>query len=262
MPHAPKPPTEPSAPEPFRVDEKAIDSRNGVEFKITIAQNQAATVLELLHLSPDKAKREHIRFYDTPQLALYNRGVVLRTRKVHNGADDSTVKLRPVDASRIAPQWFTHPGFKVETDQVDDQGMPSASLTLELERNKIDKADEGKHGLGSLFTQEQERLVSELSKELIDFGTLSILGPTEAHKWKVTPKQGPGPLAIEQWTLPDGRKLLEVSIRAAQPQSKEAAKALSAFLDGHGIQRSTAQETKTQAALHYFAQHPLRPKKG
>ena len=249
-----------SAP-PFRVDEKAITSRNGVEFKVTIDPSQAAAVRKLLNLTPGRAEREHIRFYDTPKLELSQRGVVLRTRKVHDGEDDATVKLRPVDASRVAPQWFTLSGFKVETDQVGSRAVPSASFTLPLKRGKIDEADDGKHGLGSLFTKEQERLVGELSGKPIDFKTLSILGPVEAHKWKARPKNGPGPLTIEQWTLPDGRQVLEVSIRAAQTQSKEAAKALSSFLGKHGIRLNNAHETKTQAALDYFSQHPRRPKK-
>ena len=83
----------------------------------------------------------------------------------------------------------------------------------------------------------------------------------ESRKWKAEPNHGPGPLSIEEWTLPDGRQMLEVSIRAAKPQSKEAAKALASYLDSHGIRPTSTQETKTRAALDYFAQHPRRPGK-
>ncbi|PTL78047.1 hypothetical protein DAT35_41240 [Vitiosangium sp. GDMCC 1.1324] len=243
----------------FRVDEKAITSRNGVEFKVTIDPSQAAAVRKLLHLSHSKAERTRVRFYDTPQLDLFQRGVVLRTRQVHDGPDDVTLKLRPVDASRIDPHWFTRAGFKVETDQVGEQGVPSASLTLPLKQGKSDEVDKGKKGVGSLFTDEQERLVAELSGRPIDFKALSILGPVESRKWKAEPKHGPGPLSIEEWTLPDGRQILEVSIRAASSQSKEAVRALSSYLDSHGIHPTSTQETKTRAALDYFAQHPRRP---
>lgn len=245
----------------FRVDEKAITSRNGVEFKVTVDPSQTAAVRKLLHLEEGKAERTRVRFYDTPQLDLFQRGVVLRTRQVHNGPDDVTLKLRPVEASRIDPHWFTRAGFKVETDQVGERGVPSASLTLPLKHGKIDDVDKGKKGVGSLFTEEQERLVAELSGRPIDFKSLSILGPAESRKWKAEPKHGPGPLCIEEWTLPDGRQLLEVSIRAADTQSKEAARALQSYLEGNGIRATSTQETKTRAALDYFAQHPRRPGK-
>lgn len=251
---------EPSAPTvTFRVDERAITSRNGVEFKVTIDPSQAAAVRELLHLTDGKAERTHVRFYDTPRLDLFNQGVVLRTRKVHDGPDDVTVKLRPVDASRIDPHWFTRSGFKVETDRVGERGVSSASFTLPLEKGKVDETDKGKKKLASLFTGDQERLVAELAGKPIDFQALSILGPVESRKWKTSPERGPGPLSIEEWTLPDGRRMLEVSIRAAQPQSEEAARALSSYLDSHGIRATSTQETKTRAALDYFAQHLRRP---
>jgi hypothetical protein len=243
----------------FRVDERAINSRNGVEFKVTIDPSQASELRKLLHLTPGKAERQEVRFYDTPQLDLSRQGVVLRTRKVRDGKDDVTVKLRPVDASRVDPHWFAHKGFKVETDRVGNRGVQSASLTLDLKRGKIEDADKGKKGLGSLFTEDQERLIGELSGKSIDFRSLSILGPVDARKWQASPKDGPGPLSIEEWNLPNGRQVLEVSIRAAQPQSEEAARALSSYLASHGIRVSSTQETKTQAALDYFAQDPHRP---
>jgi hypothetical protein len=244
---------------PFRVDTEAITPRNGVEYKVTIAPSQAAAVRELLRLTDGKAERADIRFYDTPQLELSRRGIVLRSRAVHDGPDDVTVKLRPVDPSRVDARWFSENGFKVETDKVGERGVTSASLTESSKRGRIADVDEGKRGLASLFTGDQERLLAELGGQPVDFDALSILGPVEARKWRLSPKDGPGPLAVDEWTLPDGRQVLEVSIRAAQPQSEEAARALSDYLDAHGIHPASNQETKTKAALDYFAQHPRRP---
>lgn len=244
---------------PFRVDEKAITSRNGVEFKVTVDASQAAALRKLLHLTDGKAEREHIRFYDTPKLDLYRQGIVLRSRVVKDGEDDVTVKLRPVDASRVDPHWFSESGFKVETDKVGERGVPSASLTLPVKHERIGDVDSGKHGVGSLFNHDQERLLAELGGKPIDIHALSVLGPAEARKWKTTPKDGPGPLTVEEWTLPNGQQVLEVSIRAAQQQSDAASAALSGYLKAQGIRVSSTQETKTQAALDYFAQHPRRP---
>lgn len=244
---------------PFRVDEKAITSRNGVEFKVTVDASQAAALRKLLHLTDGKAEREHIRFYDTPKLDLCRQGIVLRSRVVKDGEDDVTVKLRPVDASRVEPHWFSEQGFKVETDKVGERGVPSASLTLPVKHERVGDVDSGKRGVGSLFNHDQERLLAELGGKPFDFHALSVLGPAEARKWKTTPQEGPGPLAVEEWTLPNGQQVLEVSIRAAQQQSDLASAALSSYLKAQGIRVSSTQETKTQAALDYFAQHPRRP---
>ena len=40
-----------------------------------------------------------IYFYDTPDLDLFNAGVVMRARLVKGDADNSTVKFRPVEAA-------------------------------------------------------------------------------------------------------------------------------------------------------------------
>jgi hypothetical protein len=49
-----------------------------------------------------EAEHREIFFFDTPQLNLFEAGLVLRARIVQDGADDSTVKLRPVVPSELS----------------------------------------------------------------------------------------------------------------------------------------------------------------
>lgn len=62
-------------------------------------------------------------FYDTPQLDLFQRGVVLRTRKVSDSPDEVTLEPRPVEASRPAPRGLPH--FSGNPGSVADHGACS-----------------------------------------------------------------------------------------------------------------------------------------
>jgi hypothetical protein len=69
----------------------------------------------------------------------------LRACRVSGGADDSTVKLRPVDPATIADGWKKTPGFEIELDRVGE----------------IDDVARGGRPIRSLFSMDQERLIAE-----------------------------------------------------------------------------------------------------
>ena len=53
-------------------------------------------------MDPLGAQIRQVFFFDTPDLALENAGVVVRARRVQGKGDDSVVKLRPVVPVRAA----------------------------------------------------------------------------------------------------------------------------------------------------------------
>jgi hypothetical protein len=59
---------------------------------------------------------------------------------------------------------------------------------------------------------------------------------------------------VEEWRLPDGRDLLELSIRTKRAEAAAAQAALEGFLVELGIGAETGQRSKTRTALEYFAQ--------
>ena len=67
-------------------------------------------------------------FYDTPELALFARDLVLRARVTEGDDDDSTVKLRPLPLPGIPAPWGTTEGVRVELDVVGSRQVPSAKL--------------------------------------------------------------------------------------------------------------------------------------
>ena len=79
-----------------------------------------------------------------------------------------------------------------------------------------------------------------------------MLGPVQVRKWKVEPEDFEGEIVAEEWTLPDGSDLIELSIKVPPSRAGEATDAFMAFLETHGFDTEGDQQTKTKAALGFF----------
>ena len=73
-------------------------------------------------MDPLDAQIRQVFFFDTPDLTLYEHGVVARARRVQRKGDDSVVKLRPVVPSQLPGRVRKLPEFGVEVD-----AMPAGS---------------------------------------------------------------------------------------------------------------------------------------
>ncbi len=73
-------------------------------------------------------------------------------------------------------------------------------------------------------------------------------------RWKLTQKGFPHELTIEEWRLPDGNDLVEVSIKTTPQKAPQARVDFDKHLRGLGLDPEGAQETKTRTALKYFAE--------
>ena len=91
-----------------------------------------------------------------------------------------------------------------------------------------------------------------MSPLAIEFESLMVLGPVDAFRWKVTHHGLPYPIPAEEWTLPDRRDLLEVSIKVPTAQAAAASAAFDSFLKELKLQPRGGQETKTRVALEFF----------
>ena len=230
-----------------------ITDMDAVEFKVTIRPDQELLAERAMELDEDNAEVRITYFYDTPKLELFDAGVALRARLVKGDDDDSTVKFRPVDAVHIAEEWKQLEGFKLEADYVGEGVVCSASLTVPQKRDEIREVAKGDRPLAKLFSKDQERFLGEFCKCTIDFGSLLVLGPIRVLRWKVTQKEFPHQLTLEEWRLPNGEDLVEVSIKTSPEEAPQARKDFYKHLRGLGLDPEGAQETKTRTALKYFA---------
>jgi hypothetical protein len=236
--------------QPRSRDLSAVDA---VEIKVTVRPNQELKAERALEVNEDTAEVRILYFYDTPKLDLFEAGLVLRARLVKGDDDDSTVKVRPVDPGKIAEPWREIEGFKLEADCVGDKVICSASLTVLQKRDEIDEVAKGKRPVGKLFSKEQEQFISEFHSGEFDFAALRAMGPIRVLRWKLKQQGFAHELTVEEWRLPDGNDLVEVSIKTVPAEAAQAARDFEQHLRDLGLDPKGAQETKTRTALTYFA---------
>jgi hypothetical protein len=225
-----------------------------VEMKITARAKDEDEVLEALEQAHVEPEARDVYFFDTTDLALFEAGIVLRARLIHDGADDSTVKLRPVDSKSIGERWKADPQLEFEVDAVGDSYVSSAKLSADQDRGEIDEVARGVRSVRSLFSSDQEQFLGDHAPggAAVDWDRLRVLGPVDVHKWEFEPKELDYEVTVEQWVLPDRSDLVEVSIKVDPNEAVEANERFVAFLRSRGFDTEGEQETKTRTALEYF----------
>jgi hypothetical protein len=232
---------------------KATAGTDAVEVKVTVVDRDETLALRKLGLSPKKAQQRRIFFYDTRKLDLFKKGVCLRARETDGTECDSTVKIRPVQPKRVADKWRREGGFKLEADAVGSAVIRSASFTIAQKRKEVAQVAKGSRPIAKLFSGDQEAFLAAMAPIAIDFTKLVALGPVAVRRWKFRHDGLPYELCAEEWRLPDGRDVIEISIKVDRVEAAAAQAALEAFLADFGIDPETRQQTKTRTALEFFA---------
>jgi hypothetical protein len=224
-----------------------------VEFKITVGDDQEDLVLAQVGEMRREPQRRTVYFFDTHELMLYDAGVILRARITRGDDDDSTVKLRPVKPAEIYRRVKQTKGFKIELDVVGDTPVCSAKLEATPRRGEVEDVAAERRSLRTLFSDDQERLIADYAPIGISWAELSVLGPVEVRKWQIPPTGFAHEITVEQWTLPNGDDLIEMSIKVPAAQALGAGDAFHAYLADHGIDRHRDQHAKARTVLEYFA---------
>ena len=232
---------------------KATAGVEAIEVKVTVVDQHEEMALNKFGLKRKSGERRRIFFYDTQTLSLYKEGICLRARETGGDDCDSTVKIRPIEPERVGEKWGKRSGFKVEADAVGPKVIRSASFTTAQKPKEIGAVASGGRPIAKLFSGEQEEFLKEMAPFQIDFGKLVPLGPVEVVRWKFRNEGIPYELCAEEWRLPDGRDVIEISIKAKRAQAAAAQAALEGFLAELGIAPETRQQTKTLTALEYFS---------
>ncbi|HAB15387.1 MAG TPA: hypothetical protein PLX89_18540 [Verrucomicrobiota bacterium] len=229
-----------------------------VEIKVTIRPDQELQAVRALELDQDAAEPRIIFFYDTVHLDLLNHGLVLRARRVGSDADDSTVKIRPVDPAKVPGIWRQKDGFKLEIDLTGARAVCSASFTVQQGPGEINDVAKGRRAIEKLFSAEQELFLREFSGRELDFSKLRALGPIRVLRWKPERPEFVDPVTVEEWRLPDGQDLVEISTKVAAAEVKAARRDFDLHLRRLGLDPMGAQETKTRTTLEFFARQLRR----
>jgi hypothetical protein len=235
-----------------------LKDSDSVELKLTVPEGEHRSTVAALGIDPLDAQIRQVFFFDTPDLALNERGVVVRARRVQRKGDDSVVKLRPVDPSALPKRVRRSEMFGVEVDAMPGGFVCSGSMKG-VPSVEVRDVVAGKRPLRKLFSKDQRAFYTEHAPEGLALDDLAVLGPIFVLKLKFAPKDHERPLVAEMWLYPDGSRVLELSTKCAPAQAFQVAAETRAFLSGRGVDLEGEQETKTRKALEFFATHVAGP---
>jgi hypothetical protein len=230
-----------------------IKGADSVEIKMTVPESSQRSAIEALQMDPLGAQVRLVHFFDTPELALESRGVVVRARRVAQKGDDTVVKLRPVVPSDLPRQVRESPMCMVEVDAMPGGHVCSASLKG-LPNAPVQDVAAGSEPLRKLFSKEQRAFFAEHAPDGIGFEDLSMLGPIFVLKLKATPPGYARKMVVELWLYPDGTRILELSTKCSTSEAFQVAAETRAFLAERDIKPGDTQTTKTRKALQFFSE--------
>lgn len=229
-----------------------LGDAESVEFKLTVPDEDRHSAAAALGIDPLAARIRQIFFFDTPDLALDRAGIVVRARRTQAAPDDTVVKLRPVVPDELPSKLRARRDFVVEVDAMPGSYVCSGSYKGNA-RVDVSEATAGREPIRKLFSKRQRKFFAEHAPAGVELDDLSTLGPINALKLKLTPKQLDHKLAVELWFYPDGSRILELSTKCAPETWLDTATNSRAFLQDLGFDLTAEQSTKTRTALEYFA---------
>ncbi len=243
---------------PAGTDERAdlltlIGGADSVELKLTVPMTHRSRAGSALGVDPLEGQIRQAYFFDTPELALYKSGLVVRARRVQQKGDDSVVKLRPVVPHELAKDLRSSPNFAVEVDALPGGHVCSGSMKRSLKTANVKEVALGAKPIRKLFSKEQRSLYAAHAPDGLALDDLSILGPIFVLKLKFSPEGYDRRLVAELWLYPDNSMILELSTKCAPSEAFDVAEEAKAFLTGHDIDLTGEQETKTKKALEFFS---------
>lgn len=148
-------------------------------------------------------RERRVWFFDTPDRALLDAGVIVRGR-VGGGGGELTVKVRGIDLSDDVIEVYVDAhgdAFKVEDDVAG--GSITEALSLKVDDLPGEPPDQ--------LSLAQLALIAHAGVT-VPWDRIAPLGPVSAETWKV-PKHD---LTVERWTIGD-EALVEVSRRGTAP---------------------------------------------
>jgi hypothetical protein len=225
-----------------------------LEFKVTVLPPEEAKVQAELRRAGVNPARRKVYFYDTPELALFAKDLVLRARMTDGDDDDSTVKLRPLPLPNIPGRWSATDGVRIELDVVGERQVPSAKLDGKPGRGEIGQVEHGVLKLSKLFTKAQEACVADALPSATSLNDLAVLGPVDARKWDLPPATFPHNLSVEEWSLREGPHFVELSFKVTPGEAESAERAFHSLLDRLEIGHNGDPDPKTSRVLRFFAE--------
>ncbi len=230
-----------------------LKGADSAELKATVPEGEQHSTVHRLGLDPLDAQIRQIFFFDTPDLQLFEAGLVVRARRIQDEGDDTVVKLRPVDPAALPAGLRESAAFGVEVDAMP-HGKHVCSASLKGRTTGVREAVIKGEGFRELFSKEQRRFYADHAPAGLGIDNLSALGPIFVLKLKFKPEILGRRLVAEMWFYPDGTRALELSTKCKPSQAFQVAVEVRSFLADSGIDITGEQQTKTRTALTLFSE--------
>lgn len=230
-----------------------VKGSDTVELKLTVPDSDVRSVADALGMDPLEAEIRQVIFFDTPDLALNEAGVVVRARRIQGGKGDTVVKLRPVVPDDLSKEMRQSQAVGVEVDAMPGGFVCSASMKGRSDAAAVRRTALGTDKIGSLFSKQQKSFYREHAPADMKLGDLAVLGPINILKLKFNPAELGRRMVAEMWLYPDGSRILELSTKCAPFEAFQVAAETRVYLGEHGVDLSGEQQTKTKRALEFFA---------
>jgi hypothetical protein len=230
-----------------------VRKADSVELKLTVSEDAQRSAIQALRLDPLDAQIRQVFFFDTPDLALQEHGLVVRARRVQRKGEDAIVKLRPVAPDTVSDDLRADPLFNVEVDAMPGGFVCSGTLKGTVRPGGVLAHVHGDAPLRKVFTKAQRAFFAAHAPEGLTFDDLRVLGPIFVLKLKTAPAGLDRRLVAELWLYPDGSRILELSTRCATAEAFQVATELRVFLTERGVDTNAEQQTKTRTALEFYA---------
>ena len=225
-----------------------------LEFKVTVLRDDELKLQEELKRTRATRVRRTVYFYDTPDRDLARQKICLRGRVTEGDDDQSTIKLRPLPDAGVPAGWRV-PKLEIEADVVGATLIPSVKIDHKPGPGRVADVAAGSLELSKLFNDDQEAIIDAALPKGVKLNNLQVLGPIDARKWEL-PKDTlpPYEVCVEEWSLPDASRFLEISFKLEDVSHAESAKqAFHGLLGRLGIDVEGDPAPKTRLALKFFA---------
>jgi hypothetical protein len=201
-----------------------------IEVKLAFMSEDTAKGLAVLGVSDPPNEERRIHFFDTGNVTLFDRGLILRVRQTVAGGDpdDATLKVRGTGAPDAASRFLATAGggAKFEGDQnVGREEAPSFSITTEPGAAVIAAVVTNAGKLESVLNEAGKTLLHEMSGAETNPTVVKCLGPIRSRIWKLKPDEFKGKITAELWDVA-GAQLLEISDKAPRSEALALAERL------------------------------------
>lgn len=223
-----------------------------VELKMNVPTDQRIA-LRALRLDTLRGRIREVVFFDTPDLALFRHGVVVRARRTQSAADDTVVKLRPALPGDLPPAVRDSKNLKIEMDVSRGSYVVSASLKGRPRPGTVREVVLGQRPPEELFSRQQRKFLADQLTEVIEWDDLVALGPIFVVFLKFVPEGLQQRMTIEQWHYPGQVPLVELSTKAKPDEIVQVYSAANDFLTRYGLTATGEQEPKTRRSLEFLS---------